>query len=370
MWGDAVADRALSVSIAQDAPVPLDVTFTCSPGDVLGIYGPSGSGKTTILRTIAGLHTPRQGRITIGAECWLDTAAGLSRAAHTRSVGFVFQEYALFPHMTALDNVRTALTHRPAAERRARAERLLDDVHLGDKRHRRPAELSGGERQRVALARALARDPSVLLLDEPFSAVDRSVRRRLQDLVDELRRALDVPLVLVTHDFDDIVRLASHLLVIDRGRTVAEGSVRDVTSRPDIGWIADSAGLGTVFDATVIEVDSTRGLARLAFDGGILVAPDASLSAGRRVRVRIPARDVILASEVPAGLSLHNALAATVAAVTHDDRSRHAVVQVTVGAERLLAEVTGDAVTRLGIREGLTIHLLIKSVSLQVLPVE
>jgi molybdate transport system ATP-binding protein len=365
-----VADRALSVSITQDGPVPLDVAFTCHPGDVLGIYGPSGSGKTTILRAIAGLHRPPQARITIGTECWLDTGRDISRPPHRRSVGFVFQEYALFPHMTTLDNVRTALTHRPAAERRARAERLLEDVHLADKRHHRPGELSGGERQRVALARALARDPSVLLLDEPFSAVDRSVRRRLQDLVDELRRSLDVPLVLVTHDFDDIVRLASHLLVIDHGRTVAMGSVRDVTSRPDIGWLADSAGLGTVFDATVVEVDVARGLARLAFDGGILIAPDTSLSVGHHVRVRIPARDVILASAVPAGLSLHNALEATVATVTHDERSRHAVVQLAVGGEHVLAEVTRDAVSRLGIREGLAIHLLIKSVSLQVLPVE
>ena len=365
-----MGDRALSVSITQGGPVPLDVSFTCNPGDVLGIYGPSGSGKTTILRTIAGLHRPRQGLIGIGTDRWLDTAEGISRPAHRRSVGFVFQEYALFPHMTALDNVRTALTHRPTSERRARAERLLEDVHLADKGHRRPAELSGGERQRVALARALARDPSVLLLDEPFSAVDRSVRRRLQDLVDALRRALDVPLVLVTHDFDDIVRLATHLLVLDQGRTVATGSVRDVTSRSDIGWLADSAGLGTVFDATVAEVDITRGLARLAFNGGTLVAPDTSLSVGHRVRVRVPARDVILASGVPAGLSLHNALEATVAAVTHDERSHHAVVQLVVGGERILAEVTRDAVSRLGIREGLTIHLLIKSVSLQVLPVE
>jgi molybdate transport system ATP-binding protein len=364
-----VADRTLTVSITQDGPVPLDVAFTCSPGDVLGIYGPSGSGKTTILRTIAGLYGPRHARVAIGPERWLDTAEGISRPAHLRSVGFVFQEYALFPHMTALDNIRTALTHQPAAERRARAERLLEDVHLAEKRDRRPAELSGGERQRVALARALARDPSVLLLDEPFSAVDRSVRRRLQDLVDDLRRALDVPLVLVTHDFDDIVRLASHLLVLDHGRTVVTGSVRDVTSRPAVGWLADSAGLGTVFDATVLEVDVTRGLARLAFDGGILIAPDTSLTVGHRVRVRVPARDVILATEVPAGLSLHNALEATVATVTLDEQSRHAVVQVAVGGERILAEVTRDAVARLGIREGLTIHLLIKSVSLQVLPV-
>jgi molybdate transport system ATP-binding protein len=220
----------------------------------------------------------------------------------------------------------------------------------------------------VALARALARDPDVLLLDEPFSAVDRGVRAHLQDLVDSLRRALDIPLVLVTHDFGDIVRLASHLLVIEQGRSLASGSVRDVTSRPDLNGIGELAGAGAVFDATVTRIDAGRGLADLTFDGGRLVAPDAGLTVDGRVRVRVPARDVILASEVPAGLSLHNALPAIVTAVTHDERSHHAIVQLGIGNERLLAEVTRDAVERLSIREGQALHALIKSVSLQVLP--
>jgi molybdate transport system ATP-binding protein len=280
----------------------------------------------------------------------------------------LFQDYALFPHMTALDNVRTALLDRPAADRTSRAMALLDAVHLIGKHRRRPAELSGGERQRVALARALARDPDVLLLDEPFSAVDRGVRAHLQDLVDSLRRALDIPLVLVTHDFGDIVRLASHLLVLEQGRTLASGTVRDVTSRPDLNGIGEVAGAGAVFDATVTRIDAGRGLADLTFDGGRLVAPDAGLTVDGRVRVRVPARDVILASEVPAGLSLHNALPAIVTAVTHDERSHHAIVQLGIGNERLLAEVTRDAVERLSIREGQALHALIKSVSLQVLP--
>jgi molybdate transport system ATP-binding protein len=363
-----VDNRVLSVAIAQTTPVPLEVALTCGPGDVLGIYGPSGSGKTTILRTIAGLHHPATARVSVGSDTWLDTAAGVSRPPHRRRVGYVFQDYALFPHMTALDNVRTALVDRPAPERRTSAMQWLDAVDLADKRNRRPAELSGGERQRVALARALARGPAVLLLDEPFSAVDRGVRRRLQDLVDTLRRALDIPLVLVTHDFDDIVRLASHLLILDRGRSMAAGTVREVTSRSDQIWMSDAAGVGAVFDATVTRIDARRGLAELAFDGGHLVAPDADLAVDRRVRVRVPARDVILASEVPAGLSLHNALAATVTALSHDDLSRHVIVQLAVGGERLLAEVTRDAVERLSIRDGQVLHALIKSVSLQVLP--
>jgi ABC-type molybdate transport system permease subunit/ABC-type lipoprotein export system ATPase subunit len=170
--------------------------------------GPSGSGKTTILRSIAGLYQPEQARVRAGDETWSDTGGRIFAPPHRRAVGFVFQEYALFPHLSAAGNVITALGHRPRRERRARARDLLSLVHLPDQQDRRPQELSGGERQRVALARALAREPAVLLLDEPFAAVDRLVRRRLQDEIDELRRTLDIPLVLVTHDFDDVIRLA------------------------------------------------------------------------------------------------------------------------------------------------------------------
>jgi molybdate transport system ATP-binding protein len=222
-----VVDRALSVSLAQPGPIPLDVAFTCAPSDLLAIFGPSGSGKTTILRSIAGLYTPRLGTVKIGADTWLDTAAGVGLPPHRRAVGLVFQEYALFPHMTALANVMTALGHRPAAERRQRAEAMLHRVHLANHLDRRPSELSGGERQRVALARALAREPAVLLLDEPFAAVDGAVRRHLQDTLLELRASLDVPVVLVTHDLDDVRRLATHILVLDSGRAVENGPLAE-----------------------------------------------------------------------------------------------------------------------------------------------
>ena len=234
MWVLVVADRRLSVNLRQPGPIPLDVEFACDPGDVLAIFGPSGSGKTTILRTIAGLYRPAHASVRSGAETWTDTVTGTFAPPHRRAVGFVFQEYALFPHLTAVGNVMTALGHRPRAERRARAEALLNLVHLSGQMTRRPHELSGGERQRVALARALAREPAVLLLDEPFAAVDRTVRRRLQDEIDELRRTLDMPLILVTHDFDDVVRLATHVLILEQGheRGVRPGDHAHESSGP------------------------------------------------------------------------------------------------------------------------------------------
>lgn len=361
-------ERALEVALRQGGPIPLEVSFECRPGQVLALFGPSGSGKTTILRCIAGLYSPHFGRITMGADTWLDTAAGENIAVHRRPVGFVFQDYALFPHLTALDNVMTAMGHQPRDQRRARALEILKLMHLEARVDRRPGALSGGERQRVAVARALAREPRVLLLDEPFAAVDRSLRRTLHAEIDDIRRSFDIPIVLVTHDFEDVVRLATDLVMLQSGHVVASGSLEELTSRPDLPWLREMVGLGSVVEATVSRTDESRGLAELEFDGQALLAPGKGLAVGTRVRVRIPAREVILAIDRPQGLSLHNALQATVSAVQREPELDQVVVQLQVGSARLLAEVTGDAIARLGIAEGTRLWALIKSVSLEVEP--
>ena len=360
-------DGRLSVALRQPGPIPLDVEFTCDPGDVLAIFGPSGSGKTTILRAIAGLYQPAQAAVRTATDTWTDTATHTFQPPHRRAVGFVFQEYALFPHLTAIGNVMTALGHVSRGQRRGRAEHFLDLVHLSAQRSRRPHQLSGGERQRVALARALAREPAVLLLDEPFAAVDRSVRRRLQDEIDALRQKLDMPLILVTHDFDDVVRLATHVLLLERGRRIAWGPVSTLMSRPDLTWLRDAVGLGSVFDAVVARADSARGLLELAFDGGTLLTPTRDVLERTKVRVRIPAREVILATSRPQGLSLHNMLAGTVAAIHAEPAFDQVMVQVAIGGTRLLAEVTADAVARLRIAAGVEVYALIKSVSIDVI---
>ncbi len=360
-----MSSRRLAVELRQSGPIPLDLTFACGAGDTLVIFGPSGSGKTTALRAIAGLYAPAHAVVHAGGETWTDTAAGVFVPPHRRHVGYVFQDYALFPHLTALGNVAVALSDRPRADQRTRALACLAQVHLDGQAQRYPRELSGGERQRVALARALAREPAVLLLDEPFSAVDRPVRRRLQDQVAALRQSLDVPMVLVTHDLDDVVRLATHVLLLERGHTVALDTVSALMRRPDLPGLVDVVGPGTVFDATVRHHHPQRGVVELAFDGGTLVATGAAPE-GAVVRARIPARDVMLATSRPEGLSVQNVLEGVVQQVTAPGDLDAASVDVAVGGLVLSAEVTRDAVARLGLTPGRPVFALVKAVSIDV----
>ena len=227
-----MAEPGLSVRLHQSGPIPLNVAFSCAPGEVLGLVGPSGAGKTTALRAIAGLYRPRAGHIAVGDEVWFDNDARRFLPPHRRRVGLVFQEHALFPHLSALDNVATALLDLPRAERRDRAASLLARVHLEGLETRKPAQLSGGQRQRVAIARALAREPHVLLLDEPFSAVDRRTRVHLYEEIVALRQGLSIPMLLVTHDVDEVSKLADRLCVLDQGEARATGTPREVLADP------------------------------------------------------------------------------------------------------------------------------------------
>jgi molybdate transport system ATP-binding protein len=290
-----VADAAagLSVRVAQRHPIPLDAAFDCAPGEVLALTGPSGGGKSTLLRCIAGLERNATGSIACGGRVWLDSARGMNATPQARSVGVVFQHYALFPHLTALGNVIAALGSRPRETREARARELLAKVHLAGLEMRRPAQLSGGQQQRVAMARALARDPQALLLDEPFAAVDRVTRQKLYRELAELRRTLAMPIVLVTHDLDEAAMLADRMCILHRGRTLQVGTPRDVMTRPVDALVARLVDLRNVFDATVGAHESGRTL--IDWHGVPLEVPPAqAFAAGERVDWTIPVSGVVL----------------------------------------------------------------------------
>lgn len=248
MQEDAVAFNELVVEVEQTQPMPLSARFRCAPGQMLALVGPSGAGKTSMLRIMAGLMRPGQGVVRVGDRLWCDTARGLFVPPQKRHVGLVFQNYALMPHLDALSNVALALLHLPHPQRRERARHWLDHVHLTpEQQARRPAELSGGQQQRVAVARALAREPALLLLDEPFSAVDQMSRHSLYALLAELRRELNIPIVLVTHDLNEARLLCDQLVVMDAGRVLQQGEPASIHRAPRNARVADLVGIQNRF---------------------------------------------------------------------------------------------------------------------------
>ncbi|WP_354681855.1 ABC transporter ATP-binding protein [Cupriavidus necator] len=241
-------DLALDVDIAQTQPMALVGAFRCEPGELLALVGPSGAGKTSMLRVIAGLMRPERGRVTVGGEAWCDTARGICLPPQRRHVGLVFQHYALMPHLSAQDNVALSLLQLPRRERLAQARKWLEHVHLTSaQQSRRPAALSGGQQQRVAVARALAREPRLLLLDEPFSAVDQMSRQALYRLLADLRRDLSIPIVLVTHDLNEARMLADRLVVMDAGQVLQQGSPGAIHRSPRNARVADLVGIHNHF---------------------------------------------------------------------------------------------------------------------------
>jgi len=221
----------LSIRIEHDAPT-LGVDFELPIGTLSAIVGPSGSGKTSVLRAVAGLLATRHSLISFDNDIWADTGTRYVRPPHQRPLGFVSQTFGLFPHLTATENVETALIHRPRRERRREAQSYLDLVGIGGLAARRPSELSGGQGQRVAMARALARKPRLLLLDEPFSALDHSTRKRLRVELKRLQNALAMTVLFVTHDLDEAAELSQTMVLLRRGQVVQQGPTRELLRRP------------------------------------------------------------------------------------------------------------------------------------------
>jgi molybdate transport system ATP-binding protein len=323
----------LNVVLAQAGPIPLAVDFACGPGELLALVGPSGAGKTTALRAIAGLYRPAAGRIVSDGDIWFDGAAGIMVSPQARAVGLVFQDYALFPHLSALDNVRLAMHHHAEPERTAAARSLLARVHLDGLEARKPDRLSGGQRQRVALARALARDPKVLLLDEPFSAVDRMTREPLKEELASLRQSLAIPIVLVTHDLEEAQALADRISVIDRGRTLQTGTPDEVRLRPASAAVARLTGQANVFAGEVEQVASAGQAGAICWDARSLDVTDTGTARkGERVSWLVPTEYVVLAEGARAGEA--NMVTGTLSEIT--PLGERCMLTLQLGERRLL----------------------------------
>ncbi len=287
--------NGLSVSLQQHGPIPLDAEFDCAAGEVLVLVGPSGSGKSTLLRAIAGLYHPEQGCVVVNGDTWFDSGKKINLLPQQRSTGFVFQNYALFPHLSAEKNVEAAMSHRAPGGRAARAKELLALVNLSGLENRRPNELSGGQQQRVAVARALARDPATLLLDEPFSAVDRATRQKLYVELAELRRELKIPVILVTHDLHEAAMLADRMCILRRGKTLQIGSPIEVMTRPNSTEVARLVDIKNIFEGRVLAHDHERKLTMMQWREKNLEASYApNFSVGAPISWALPMEYVIL----------------------------------------------------------------------------
>ncbi|MCL1144232.1 ABC transporter ATP-binding protein [Shewanella gaetbuli] len=279
----------LFCDISQQAPIPLQAKFHCHAGELLAVVGPSGGGKTTLLRMIAGLSQPQLGTITYGEQTWFDAQQKLNQTPQKRHIGYVPQHFGLFPNLTVLQNVMSGLDHLPKSQRKQRALDWLERVNLNGLPDRLPNNLSGGQRQRVALARALAREPAVLLLDEPFSAVDRETRERLYIELARLKSQLSIPVIMVTHDIHEAQLLADKMILISQGVMLQQGKPFEVLSRPNNEAVAKQMGLRNIFDATVVSQNPQHELTWLSFGEHQIATENApALNVGEQVRWVVP----------------------------------------------------------------------------------
>ena len=361
----------LTVELQQDAPIPLDLAFTCKPGELLALVGPSGSGKSTILRSIAGLYRPSTAKIEVGGRLWQDTRAAHHMPTWARRVGLVFQSYALFPHMTASANVEAALPPMPPEQRRAKAAELLALVNLAGLETRRPAELSGGQQQRVAVARALAREPEVLLLDEPFSAVDKVTRGRLYQELAAIRQRLAMPIVLVTHDLDEALMLADSMCLLQRGRILQQGRPLDLVHRPATVEAARLVGQRNIFPARIVEHRADPPATILDWRGHRLEArlqPELAVSA--EVSWLIPPSKVVLhRRERPSRGEAENPVTGTVESFIALGDSTISTVKLDGAEPRALTlNVPRHVAERNGLGPGISVGLSLLADAIHIMP--
>jgi ABC-type sulfate/molybdate transport systems ATPase subunit len=317
--------------------------------ETVALVGPSGAGKTSVLRAISGLQSPERGRVELGQETWLDTEAGIDVPPESRRVGFVFQEYALFPHLSVRANV--------AFGGRERVDELLERFGIAGLANARPSRISGGERQRVALARALARDPEVLLLDEPLSALDAYTRSHVRAELRELLQELGLPTVLVTHDFDDAAALADRVGVLVEGRLLQLAAPAELVAAPRDAFVAGFTGANLL-----------RGMARAGPDGLTAVALDAGFTAFTvdqgegHVALAVYPWEVSVARTAPNDSAVNHVHAPIASLVPLGNR-----VRVRIGP--LTAEVTAQSAERLGLKEGELVVASFKATGTRLLPV-
>lgn len=339
----------------------LEAHLTAPPGVTI-LFGASGSGKSTLLRCLAGLIRPDSGRITIGERTLFDSIAGIDVPVHHRHIGYVFQQLALFPHLTIADNIAYGLNRLSPAERRARVDTIADAFHIRPILERTPVETSGGERQRAALARALVTMPSLLLLDEPLSALDHAIQSRIMDDLRRWNDAHRIPVVYVTHNHREVFALGDRVVVLEAGRVVATGSPHEVLDQPGRPALASLAGFENMFDALVTDRHERAGTmtCRAAGSATELEVPLHDAAVGTSIRIAIRAGDILVAIQEPHGISARNVLPGTLLELRREGATMIASVDA---GRRFEVHLTPGGVESLGLTSGSRVWLIIKTYS-------
>lgn len=361
MTGPDVIDARFTGSLGE---FDLDVAFRAPMRGITAIFGPSGCGKTTVLRCVAGLrHLP--GELRVGDQVWQDDSERVFCKPYHRSVGYVFQEASLFPHLSVRRNLLYGAQRRGRAQARPVLgfDDVIDLLGMAGMVERSPGELSGGERQRVAIGRALLSQPRLLLMDEPLAGLDQGAKEEILPYLEVLHERLSVPILYVSHDIREVARLADTMIVLSGGQNVCSGPIHEVLERMDLDLGDDLYETGVVLRARVADQDTALRMTRLDHHGQEIVIPAADFRPGDEVRLRIRARDVALATARPESISVRNILSGTVERVVEDPETAFAEVLVGIGGGRLRARVTRDAVEDLALDVGTPVFALVKSIT-------
>ncbi|HXY15295.1 MAG TPA: molybdenum ABC transporter ATP-binding protein [Terriglobales bacterium] len=328
--GLSVRIRQLRSRTTNDFTLEVDVSISSG---ITILFGPSGAGKTTLLDCIAGLITPAMGRIALSDRILFDSDIGTNLPVQHRQIGYVFQDLALFPHLTAAQNIAYGLAGLSRIEKQRRTDTILESFRISPLRARRPREISGGERQRVALARALVIDPGVLLLDEPMAALDAPTKSKIVDDLRAWNRQHRIPILYVTHSREEVFALGEHVIVLESGRVTAQGTPHRVLTAPRQETIAQLAGFENIFDAVVVESHEDRGTmtCRIAGTNVELETPLVRAGMGSTLRIGIRAGDILLANVRPHGLSARNIIPGRV--ISLEQRDVIVSVKVDCGVE-------------------------------------
>jgi molybdate transport system ATP-binding protein len=310
----------------------LEVELAANPGITI-LFGPSGAGKTTLLDGIAGLTTLDSGTITIGETTIFDSAARINIGTQRRNIGYVLQDLALFPHLTAEQNVRYGLASLPTAKQQELSSETMESFRISHLATRKPREISGGERQRVALARTLVTDPNVLLLDEPLAALDMPTKSKIIEDLRAWNEAHQVPILYVTHSRDEVFALGERVLILENGKITADGPPHAVMTVPRMETVASLVGFENIYDAVVTAVHEDRGTMTCKLKDSVveLETPLVKAAPGTMLRVGIQAGDVLLATSHPVGLSARNIMAGKM--VSFRQRDVMVVAKVNCGVE-------------------------------------